>query len=61
MVSERRQHKDVKKEKMFEICLSTQKIKRFESSIFRHFVTKNSTKWPEIQVVGFLHYAFFPN
>ena len=26
MVSERRQHKDVKKEKMFEICLSTQKI-----------------------------------
>ena len=26
MVSERRQHKDVKKEIMFEICLSTQKI-----------------------------------
>ena len=29
MVSERRQHKDVKKEKMFEIRLSTQKNKAF--------------------------------
>ena len=50
VVSERSHHKDVKGEKIFEIYLSIQKIERFESSVFRHFVTKNSTKWPEIQI-----------
>ena len=43
MVSERSHHKDVKGEKIFQIYLSIQKIQRFESSVFRHFVTKNST------------------
>ena len=52
MVSERTHRKDVKSEIFFEICLSTQKIKRFYSSIFRHFVTKNSTRWREIQEQG---------
>ena len=47
MVSERSHHKDVKSKNIFEICLSTQKIWHFESSIFHHFVTKNSTKWWE--------------
>ena len=50
VASERSHHKDVKGEKIFEIYLSIQKIERFESSVFRHFVTKNSTKWPEIQI-----------
>ena len=48
MVSERTHYKDVKSEKIFQIRLSTQKIQRFERSIFRHFVTKNSTKMAEI-------------
>ena len=50
MVSERTHHKDVKSEKIFETCLSTQKIQHFESSVFCHFVTNNSTKWQEIQI-----------
>ena len=47
MVSERTHYKDVKSEKIFQIRLSTQKIQRFERSIFCHFVTKNSTKMAE--------------
>ena len=50
MVSERTHHKDVKSERIVQICLSTQKIERFECSIFHHFVTKNSTKWQEFQI-----------
>ena len=46
----RSHHKDVKSENIFEICLSIQKIWLFERSIFYHFVTKNNTKWWEIQI-----------
>ena len=43
-------YNDLKTEKKKEICSSTQKIRRFEIWITRHFVTKNKLRGITIEV-----------